>query len=84
MELIYDNCCDYNGDDSEYSELAEDTRKMFRALVKEHIEGEAPDIDKEDGKGKRRNRDSRSPSECRTPEFSSESSSEEDSDEAAR
>ena len=84
MDLIYSNCCDYNGEDSEYSELAEDVRKLFRALVKEHIDGVTPEDDNLDNK-KRRKRESRSPSECRTPEFSSESSSEEESeDEDAR
>ena len=82
MELIYDNCCSYNGDDSEYFELAEDMRKMFRSLVKVHIEGEAPEGDDNDNaKGKRgRRQESRSPSVCHTPQLTSESSSEEESD----
>lgn len=86
MELIYDNCCEYNGEDSEYYELAEDMRKLFRSLVKVHIEGEAPEDDEKDEvKGKKgRRRDSRSPSACHTPELTSESSSEDESDGDAR
>ena len=84
MELIYHNCREYNGEESEYYELAEEMRRLFRALVREHIEGETPDDDSDDAKGKRRKRESRSASECLTPEFSSESSSEEESDGNAR
>lgn len=85
MELIYDNCCAYNGEDSEYYELAEDMRKLFRSLVKVHIEGETPEgEDTDEMKGKRRRRDSRSPSACHTPQLTSESSSEEESEDGRR
>lgn len=81
MELIYNNCCDYNGEDSEYYELAADMRKLFHTLVKVHIEGDAPEDDDDECKGKKgRKRDSRSSSACHTPEMTSESSSEEESD----
>ena len=81
IELIYDNCCDYNGEDSEYFELAEEVRKMFHNLVGVHFEGKGSSDDK--GK-KGHKRDSRSPSACKTPEFTSESSSEEGSDDEGR
>lgn len=81
MELIFENCREYNGDDSEYSELADETKKLFHSLVKVHLEGKVPDEDKVETKGKKgRSRESRSPSACKTPELTSESSSEEDSD----
>ena len=80
VELIYDNCCNYNGEESEYFELAEEMRKMFHSLVKIHFEGKANE-EKAEGKGKKvHRRESRSPSTCKTPELTSESSSEEDSD----
>ena len=37
MELIYDNCCFYNGDGSEYYRLAEEMKKMFQSLVKVYL-----------------------------------------------
>ncbi len=81
IELIYKNCCDYNGDDSEYSELSAEMCKLFQSLVKIHFEGKSIHEDQLDGKAKKaHNRQSRSPSACKTPELTSESSSEEDSD----
>ena len=85
MELIYDNCCEYNGEDSEYFELAEEIRKLFQTLVGIHFEGKNLSDDKADGQNKKgRRRESRSPSACKTPEFTSESSSEEGSDDEGR
>lgn len=79
--MIYDNCEDYNGEDSEYAELAEEMRKMFSSLIAMHFEGKSSAEDKPQSKGKKgQHRDSRSPSACKTPELTSESSSEEDSD----
>ena len=81
IELIYDNCCDYNGEDSEYFELSEEVRKLFRSLVGVHFEGKSSSEDVPEGKVKKgARRDSRSPSACKTPELTSESSSEEGSD----
>ncbi len=85
VELIYDNCCDYNGEDSEYFELAQEVRKMFQNFVGIHFEGKNEIEDKPDGKGKKgHRRESRSPSACKSPEFTSESSSEEGSDDEGR
>lgn len=81
VELIFDNCCAYNGDDSEYAELAVNTKKAFGAFCKKHFEGEEPvDEGGASGKGRksRKKRESRSPSACMTPELTSESSSEEE------
>lgn len=80
IELVFDNCCAYNGDDSEYAELAVNTRKAFRTFCKRHFEGEEPVEEGASGKGRksRKKRDSRSPSACKTPELTSESSSEEE------
>ena len=84
IDLIFDNCVAYNGDDNEYSELAVLTKKAFAAFCKKHFEGEEP-VD-EEGKGKksRKKRDSRSPSACKTPELTSESSSEEEESDGDR
>lgn len=50
-----------------------------------HFEGKSVADDKPEGKGKKgQHRDSRSPSACKTPELTSESSSEEDSAEEGR
>ena len=81
IEQVFANCCAYNGDDSEYSELAGATKKAFELFCKRHFEGEEPiEEDGAGGKGKksRNKRDSRSPSACKTPELTSESSSEEE------
>ena len=85
FELIYNNCVDYNGEDSEYAELAEEMRKIFRSLVGVHFEGKSSSEDKPEGRGKKgQHRESRSPSACKTPELTSESSSEEDSEDEGR
>lgn len=85
VELIYTNCCDYNGDDSEYFELAEEIRKLFHILVGVHFEGKSLSEELPEGKTKKgQRRDSRSPSACKTPELTSESSSEEGSEEEGR
>ena len=79
--MIFSNCIAYNGDDNEYSELAVNTRKSFEIFCKKHFEGEEPmEEGVSGGKGKksRKKRDSRSPSACKTPELTSESSSEEE------
>lgn len=81
IELIFDNCCAYNGEDSEYTELAVNTKKAFQLYCKRHFEGEEPvEEGGANGKGRksRKKRDSRSPSACKTPELTSESSSEEE------
>lgn len=72
MNLIFDNCVEYNGADSEYAELAEEMKKMFQQLSKKHFAGE-----EEEPVKKRKKRESRSPSACKTPELTSESSEEE-------
>lgn len=85
IELVYDNCVDYNGEDSEYFELAEEMRNIFHNLIGVHFEGKSPSEDKPEGKGKKgQHRESRSPSACKTPELTSESSSEEDSEDEGR
>ena len=79
--MVFDNCIAYNGDDSEYAELAVNTRKAFKVFCKKHFEGEEPvEEGGAGGKGKkvRKKRESRSPSACKTPELTSESSSEEE------
>ena len=82
VELIYDNCVEYNGDENEYSELAEETRKVFQTLVGVHFEGKSVSEEVGEGKAKKgHHRESRSPSACKTPELTSESSSEEGSEE---
>ena len=81
VQLIFNNCIAYNGDDSEYAELAVSTKKAFEVFCKKHFEGEEPGDEAEArGKGRksRKKRDSRSPSACKTPELTSESSSEEE------
>ena len=40
--MIFNNCIAYNGDDSEYSELAVTTKKAFEVFCKKHFEGEEP------------------------------------------
>lgn len=88
VELIFNNCIAYNGDDSEYSELAVGTKKAFEVFCKKHFEGEDPGEGGEGGGAKgrksRKKRDSRSPSACKTPELTSESSSEEEESEDDR
>jgi hypothetical protein len=82
IELIFTNCCDYNGEESEYFDLAEEVRKLFHLLVGVHFEGKSLAEDVSEGKAKKgQRRESRSPSVCKTPELTSESSSEEGSDE---
>lgn len=85
IELVFDNCVAYNGDDSEYAELAVNTKKAFALYCKKHFEGEEP-VEEGEGKNKksRKKRDSRSPSACKTPELTSESSSEEEESEDDR
>ena len=82
INLIYSNCVDYNGPESEYTEVAKETKTLFERLCKKHFRGEEVEEGEEGGeKGKKRKRrSSRSPSTCKTPELTSESSSEEDSD----
>lgn len=58
-------------------------RKLFSSLIKIHFEGKSPE-DKPDNSKKGHHRESRSPSACKTPELTSESSSEEDSDDDGR
>lgn len=58
---------------------------MFHTLVGVHFEGKSSSEDKPEGKGKKgQRRESRSPSACKTPEFTSESSSEEGSEDEGR
>ena len=87
VETIFNNCIAYNGDDSEYSELAVTTKKAFEVFCKKHFVGAAPGVaGGAGGKGRksRKKRDSRSPSACKTPELTSESSSEEEESEDDR
>ena len=78
---IYQNCADYNGDESEYTELSLETKKTFDALCLRHFRGEEPEEEEEGGPG-RKGRSSRSPSACQTPELTSESSEEEEEGES--
>ena len=71
VELIFDNCCEYNGEGSEYYEVAEEMRRSFKQLMKLHFTGEQEPV------VRRKRRESRSPSACKTPELTSESSSDE-------
>ena len=74
VERIFSNCADYNGSDSEYTELAVDSKEAFHKLAKKHFSGEEEEAA---SKKRGRRRESRSPSACKTPELTSESSSEE-------
>ncbi|CAI8034138.1 Cat eye syndrome critical region protein 2 homolog [Geodia barretti] len=79
VKLIFNNCIEYNGEDSEYSELANQMLVEFQKLCKVHLDGGGVKAELEiKTKG---SRSSRSPSVCKTPELTSESSSEEASDE---
>jgi hypothetical protein len=79
VKLIFNNCIEYNGVESEYSELANQMLIEFQKLCKVHLDGGGVKAEPEmKTKG---SRSSRSPSVCKTPELTSESSSEEASDE---
>ena len=39
MKLIFNNCIEYNGDESEYSELANQMLEEFEKLCKVHLDG---------------------------------------------
>ena len=39
VRLIFTNCMEYNGDDSEYSELANQMLEEFKKLCKVHLDG---------------------------------------------
>ena len=56
--------------------------KLFDKLSKRHFSGE--EVEEEGGTKKRKRRESRSPSACKTPELTSESSSEEGESEEGR
>ncbi len=82
VELIYTNCIEYNGADSDYAELAEEMVQTLASLTKTHFEGGVQDpIEEEEdvGLGRKKKRE-HSPS----PELTSESSSEEESDDRYR
>lgn len=65
--------------------MAEEIRKLFHSLVGVHFEGKSASEEMPEGKVKKgQHRDSRSPSACKTPELTSESSSEEGSDDEGR
>ena len=40
MKLIYNNCIEYNGDESEYSELANQMLDEFKKLCRIHLDGD--------------------------------------------
>ncbi len=76
VEVIYNNCIEYNGEDSDYAELAQEMIKTLATLSKTHFEGGVQDPAEEEdvGPGRKKKRPN-SPS----PELTSESSSEEES-----
>ena len=76
IHLIFDNCIEYNGEDSEYAELAKSMKELFEQLMKKHL-GDGVEEAENSTKKKKKN-GSRSPS--KTPELTSESSSEEESE----
>ena len=39
VKLIFNNCIEYNGEDSEYSELANQMLVEFQKLCKVHLDG---------------------------------------------
>jgi len=77
LQLIFNNCMVYNGEDSEYAELAKEMLETLASLEKTHFEGGIKDAAEEEdvGAGKRKKRD-----HSASPELTSESSSEEESD----
>ena len=76
INLIFDNCIEYNGEDSEYGELAKNVKEMFAQLMKKHL---GDGVEEEEASTKKKKKaGSRSPS--KTPELTSESSSEEESE----
>ncbi len=77
VELIYANCIEYNGKESDYTELADEMLKTLVSLTKTHFDGGIQDpVEEEDiGSGRKKKRE-HSPS----PDLTSESSSEEESD----
>jgi hypothetical protein len=76
MELIFANCKAYNGEDSEYGELADEMLKNFQSLMTEHFIDEILNKDEEE-EGRSRKKKNHSPS----PELTSESSEESEEDE---
>ena len=77
IHLIFDNCLEYNGEDSEYAELAKSMKELFEQLMKKHL-GDGGEGEAEQSTKKKKKNGSRSPS--KTPELTSESSSEEESE----
>ena len=78
INLIFDNCIEYNGEESEYAELAKSMKEMFEQLLKKHL-GDGVEEEEEAATTKKKKKTgSRSPS--KTPELTSESSSEEESE----
>ena len=86
---MFENCSDYNGEDSEYFELAGEMKTLLKQLTALHFSGTLPGDEEGGGAGAsskkgRRRRGSRSPSACKTPELTSESSSEEEEGDSDR
>lgn len=77
VELIFKNCIEYNGEDSEYAELAQEMLKVLANLAKLHFEGGGVDPAEEEdvGEGRKKKRE-----RSMSPVLTSESSSEEESD----
>lgn len=77
IELIYSNCIEYNGEDSEYSELSREMRTVFAGLQRVHFDGE-PEVEDDDERSRKKKKHdmSHSPS----PDITSESSVEEESE----
>lgn len=81
VELVFSNCKEYNGEDSEYYHLANDMLELFEKLMKKNFDDEPFDDEEEEEKKKKKGAHGGSCSPAHTPDLTSESSSEESSEE---
>ena len=79
IELIYSNCIEYNGEESEYTELASEMKNILASLQRVHFDGE-PENDVDDDDVGARKKKGRNKSHSPSPDLTSESSGEEESD----
>lgn len=77
IELVYNNCIEYNGDDSEYTELANEMKNVLARLQRVHFDGE-PEHEGDDEAVGARKKKGRDKSHSPSPDLTSESSGEEE------